>query len=178
MLDVIVTRSPHTPGRWVKQAFDSVAEAIKATAFPVNVIEIPWVEGHIGEAMMNGIAAAKSDYLCWVDDDDFVLPQIFRSFGDILVQKPQAVFARQVDLMPNGWLALRQDRSHLEVLNRTWALTLDLTPFRASPTQAIGAKAKGGIDLWEWNYIHRAGHGRSLAVRNGNFHKEAALWRT
>jgi GT2 family glycosyltransferase len=176
MLDVIITRSDDTPGRWVKQAFDSVQAAIKAAPFPVTLIKVPGVPGHIGEAYMRGIAAATSEYLCWVDDDDFVLPQCFCSLGAVLSQSPQAVFTRQIDLHPNGWLSPRDSRSHLEILNRQWALTLDLTPFHTTPTQAIGAKADKGVDLMEWNYIHRLRRDKDPILHNTYFANEKPLW--
>src|SRR6187549_3566859 len=99
MLDVLITVSADTPKGWVAQCQRSVAEAAGCAGYPVRVITVPGVPGHIGQAMVNGIKVGDAPYVAWVDDDDKVLPNAFSCLKSALEGGPTAVCARELQVL-------------------------------------------------------------------------------
>ena len=157
MLDVLLTVSEDTPRSFVAKCSSSVEEAARLAGFPVNVIVVPGVPGSIGDAMANGVARAENPYVCWVDDDDFVLPNAFSCLGPALRAGAPAVFARELHLMANGHLLMPDRRHHLTAVRTEIA---QAAPMRDNPgftmfdLVRLGEQA-GGIDELSWVYVYR-----------------------
>src|SRR5690606_40751486 len=133
MLDVLITISDSTPRNWVAQCKRTVEAAAKLAPFPVRVIEVPGVPGHIGEAMLSGLRASSAEYVAWVDDDDWVLPNAFACLQRHFSARPAAVCAREVHLLNNGAIVPFNRRHHLTAWRRDFIESIPLAEHPAFP---------------------------------------------
>src|SRR5688500_12079105 len=118
MLDVLITISESTPRKFVSECKRTVRLASDLAQFPVKVIEVPGVPGHIGQAMLAGLSKSKAPYVTWVDDDDMVLPNAFACLDRHFAQQPTAICAREIQLFSNGMLYPVNRRHHLTAFHR------------------------------------------------------------
>lgn len=172
MLDIITTVSDHTPVAWVQESLQSVRIAAEHAGFPVNLITVPGVPGHIGQAMMNGMAQATSEYVAWVDDDDFVLPNAFRCLRQHLdpdhpSQRPyDAVCAREIHLLANGRFLPHYGRHHFTAYRRSIVSRLDLTPYPSHPNALMHKMCPRVAHELSWVYVYRIYLSQGLALRS------------
>lgn len=177
MLDVIIIKSVDTPGLFVDACLASVNAAKTLAPFPVNVIVVPGVPGHIGQAMINGLALTSSTYVCWVDDDDYLLPHAFTAIAASLFLSPPAVCAREIELYANGNFKPCTVRHHLTIYKTLWVKQQDLTPFRATPNVALLKRLPlGTIDLQQWLYVRRIRLSGGMKLRGLHQQAESKLW--
>lgn len=177
MLDVLVTVSLDTPRLFIATCLESVKRAAEFAPFKVNTIIVPGVPGHIGRAMMNGLARSTGQYVCWVDDDDYVLPNAFDAIADALAERPVAVCAREVEMYANGTFKPCENRHHLTAYRADWVNQHDLLPFRATPNVALLTRLPtDAIDVPAWVYIRRNRVSGGMKLRGEYQQKEAALW--
>lgn len=156
MLDILITVSKSTPRNFVTECRRSVHVAADLAQYPVNVIEAPGVPGHIGQAMLAGLAKSTAEYVAWVDDDDFVLPNAFTCLERHFAAKPAAICAREIQLLANGRLLPRSTRHHLTAFRQDIARAVDLNAFPALPNVALSQAALANVvDEFSWVYVHR-----------------------
>ena len=155
-LDVITIISDETPRTFVEQCRQSVRDATHLAPYPVNLIEVPAVPGHIGQAMMDGISKGSAPYVAFVDDDDMVLPHAFACLSPHFEHQPTAVCAREIRLLANGRLMPMNRRHHITAYRRTAIAGVDLQLFPSRPNEALLlACAHGAVDVMSWAYVYR-----------------------
>lgn len=166
MLDVLVTISSSTPVAWVRQALRSAKEAAGLAKYPVRVIEVPGVPGHIGQAMLNGAGMGDGHYIAWVDDDDWVLPNAFSCLERHFASSPPAVCAREIHLLANGHINPCKFRHHLTAWRRDVVEAAPLAKNPAYPlVPMLEAVKDGAVDELSWVYMRRIRRSGGMAVR-------------
>jgi hypothetical protein len=166
VLDVLITVSESTPRNFVTECRRSVRVAADLAQYPVNVIEVPGVPGHIGQAMLGGLAKSTAEYVAWVDDDDFVLPNAFTCLERHFAAKPAAVCAREIRLLANGRLVPMHHRHHLVAFRRDVVDSVPLREFKAFTNLALyRAAGTSVIDELSWVYIYRLRRSGGMALR-------------
>lgn len=167
MLDVLITISESTPRRFVSECKRSVHVAAGLAQYPVNVIEVPGVPGHIGQAMRAGLMKSTASYVAWVDDDDMVLPNAFTCLERHFSEEPSAICAREIQLLANGMLHPVNRRHHLTAFHRDVVDGVDLRQFPGQPNVAIHQAARSGaVDELSWVYIWRRRRSPGMHLRS------------
>jgi hypothetical protein len=176
MLDVLITISENTPKEWVEQCLYSVLVASKRAPYAVQAHQVPGVPGHIGRAMKNGLQRTTKNYVCWVDDDDYVLPEAFVCMAHAFSSKPVAVCAREIELYANGSIEVCNSRHHLTAYSTSWAKQFDLELFRAIPNVLLlNSLPEDVIDIPEHVYVRRVRASGALALRATHMQQEMLL---
>ena len=166
MLDVIIMISKSTPHAFVDECQRTVRVAADVATYPVNVIEVPGVPGHIGKAMLAGLARSTATYVAWVDDDDFVLPNAFSCLQRHFDAKPSAICAREIQLLANSSLVAVDRRHHLTAFRREVVDTVDLANIPARPNVALhNAATNGAVDEFSWVYVWRRRRSAAMHLR-------------
>lgn len=167
MLDVLITVSETTPHNFVNECRRSVRVAADLASYQVNVIEVPGVPGHIGQAMLNGLARSTAPYVAWVDDDDFVLPNAFSCLEHHFDARPSAICAREIRLLANGRLIPTEGRHHLSAWSRDVLDASDLASCPARPYAPVFKEAMRGTitDELSWVYVYRIRLSAALQLR-------------
>jgi len=166
MLDVITIISETTPKGFVEEARRSVRAASELCTVPLNIVETPGVPGHIGQAMRNGLAQCRGDYVAWVDDDDFVLPNAFSCLERHFAVRPSAICAREIRLLANGMLRPQRMRHHLTAFRRDVLDAAPLESFAAFPNvQLQKIVSDSAVDELSWVYVYRLRMSAGLALR-------------
>jgi hypothetical protein len=155
MLDVLITISDTTPRNWVAQCKRTVEAAAKLAPFPVRVIEVPGVPGHIGHAMANGFAQTTAPYVAWVDDDDWLLPNAFACLERHFESGPAAICAREIHQLANGHLVCVDRRHHLTAYHRDAIDTGAFDDPAAPNVHLLDAVEFDAVDERSWVYVHR-----------------------
>jgi len=178
MLDVIVMRSIDTPAPLVANCLESIKIAQSKAAYPINVIVHDGVMGHLGEGMTMGLARSTNRYVCWVDDDDYLLPHAFTAIENALFNLPPALCARELSLYANGHLAHCDQRHHLTVYRTSWVKQFDLSPFKATPRVFLLKKLPPDtVDVMVWVYVHRERLSGGMKLLGKHLQAESLLWR-
>lgn len=165
MLDVIVTVSESTPKAFVNECLHSVHAAADRCPYPVNVIEVPGVPGHIGRAMERGYQRSGARYVAWVDDDDFVLPNAFSCLERHFAAGWAAIHAREIHLLANGRLIPADRRHHLTAYRRD-AIPVATFESRSRPNvHMIEAVAASAVDELSWVYVYRIRRSEASKLR-------------
>lgn len=166
MLDVHVLVLEDTPQAWVRQRRDSLDRAVAEAGFPVNVFEVPGVLGHLGQARLAGYAMGGAPYVTYVDDDDWVEPDIFSVLAEHLDGDNDAVFTAEFIHDVTGRTQVSTVPHHLCVYRRpviagvpfaelTWAVDIHCR-------HAVAGRLVAQIDKPVYHYRAR---GRSAPVR-------------
>lgn len=166
MIDVIVTISESTPRSFVNECLSTVRVAALRSAVQVDVIEVAGVSGHIGQAMLNGLARSTADYVAWVDDDDFLLPSAFSCLERHLPARPAAICAREIHLLANGRLIPVDRRHHLTAYRRDAIELVPLQDYPATPNVALLKHVDAeAVDELSWVYVYRRRLSAASALR-------------
>lgn len=166
MLDVITIVSDTTPRQFVTECRASIQRAIAQCPYPVNAIETPGVPGHIGQAMAAGIAASSAEYIAFVDDDDFVLPNAFACLERHFDRKPTAICAREIAWLANGRIVPSDRRHHLTAFRRDIVEAAALEANPATPNVDLHAAAAAQVvDELSWVYVHRIYRSAGMKLR-------------
>ena len=177
LLDVLVTQSSDTPKAFIEQCMASVNAAVKAAGYPVNVIVVPGVPGHVGQAMMNGLKLSAANYVCWVDDDDWVQPRAFAILAPALRKTPVTVCAREMQFFKNGHERPFNQRHHLTAWQSTWIKAQDLSPFKATPLVYLMKRLPADvIDVMDYVYMRRMRLSPAMKLRGLHTRAESKLW--
>jgi glycosyltransferase involved in cell wall biosynthesis len=177
LLDVLVTVSKDTPEEFVQVSKNSVDAAVKKACYPIQVITVPGVPGHVGQAMMNGLKLSTAKYVCWVDDDDWVVPRAFAILTDALATEPTAVCTHEMRTYKNGHQERFGGRHHLVAFKAAWIKDQDLTPFKATPlTYLMKHLPNDVIDIPDPVYFYRIRQSSALKLRRLHTQKESLLW--
>jgi hypothetical protein len=154
-LDVLITISESTPRHYVEECRRSVSVAASQAGYPVNVIEVPGVPGHIGQAMANGFARTMAPYVTWVDDDDFVLPPAFACLQRHFDRRPQAIVTRELHWHDNGTrMTPFPGRHHLTVFRRD-AVREEWFSEPVDIRRHVLVEGLDVIDELSWVYVYR-----------------------
>lgn len=169
MLDIITLVSENTNNSWVNQAVSSVNEAIKYSEVDCNYIISPGVPGNIRKARLQALKKSKADYIAWVDDDDYLLPNALTNTTKYLNEDYTAIFAREMRLFNNGLFKPNYRRHHFSIYRRDVvekALNNNLfwTEFVRYAEQPV-------MDLYEWVYIYRIYGSPGSVVRGKDNYK-------
>lgn len=176
MLDVITMVSESTPVDYVRECRQSIAQAAALCPFPLTIIESAGVPGHIGQAMANSLERSRQPYVCWVDDDDAVLPNAFACLAAHLAAQPTAICAREIHRMANGTWKANDHRHHLTAFRRDIVSATGLTRFCALPNLALHKNAGDGIaDERSWVYLYRVRVSAGMQLR-AQFKRQESLW--
>jgi hypothetical protein len=165
-LDVITIVSSDTPKDWVETCINSVEEAGQMVIN--NHIVSDGVEGHIGIAKRNSLKQSNADYVCWVDDDDYVLPNAFSCVTPHLKNQPAAIFTREIHLLCNGKSVHIDRRHHLAVFRRD---VLDEMPLEEWPLPTahmipfVESHEAPCIDEMSWVYVYRRYISKAMKLR-------------
>lgn len=159
--------SNDTPRSWVNECRHSVRAAIERCAYSIRAIEVPGLPGHIGHAMMNALKHSSADYVAWVDDDDFVLPNAFTCLERHFTARPTAICARECNLLANGRLVPQKYRHHLTAWRRDF---LDTMPLMDHPAYTLVSMFRAlsmtdAVDEWSWVYVRRIRRSGGMTLR-------------
>lgn len=164
-LDAVVICSEDTPSHFVRPSIDSV-EVAAARAGNVNVVVSKGVPGHIGNARRNALDLCKSEYVCFVDDDDLVLPNAFTCLDRHYDSAPSAIHAREIRLLHNGRLQMFNARHHLTAYRRDCLERVDFSKYAAYDKQAChNATDFAAVDELSWVYVWRVYLSKGAALR-------------
>lgn len=166
MIDVHVLTMPDTPEEWVRLRRETLEAAVEAAGYPVHIHEVAGIPGHIGRARAEGYARGSAPYVTYVDDDDWVDPQIFAVLEPHLDGSTDAIFTHEVVHGDDGSQRISEAWHHLCVYRRplleaisfdelTWAVDIHCR------NEAAGRIVK---EVREPLYHYRA-HGRSAPLR-------------
>jgi hypothetical protein len=166
-LDVLIMVSQTTPRGFVNEARRSARIAADLCPYPVNIIETPGVPGHIGKAMLGGLAKSTAGYIAFVDDDDFVLPNAFACLERHFALAPAAICAREIKLLANGRVIPTNRRHHLTAFHAEVARELPLELPTGSMLKGVVRAAELGtvIDELSWVYVYRIWRSAGLRLR-------------
>lgn len=155
MIDVHIIVSHDTRPEWLAQCLGSVRIAADLADFPVVIHQVPGVPGHIGKARASGYSLGSHPYVTCVDDDDYVLPNVFTQMESAIHRGVSAVCTPEwIDR--NGWDRREKGRArhHLIAYRRDvlidhtqWVCCGDIAQISVIPDDAI--------DLQERTYVHR-----------------------
>lgn len=167
MLDVLITVSDDTPKAWVTDCRDSVQHAASRAKYPVNVIEVPGIPGHIGRAMAAGFAKTTAPYVAWVDDDDYVLGEAFLCLKPYFAAAPDALCTRELWLTAAGRLlrAGEDRRHHLTAYRRDNIHVPTLLADPARPNARLIERLKRVKDIPAHVYVWRRYRSKGSALR-------------
>lgn len=158
MLDVHMIVSSTTKKEWADQALDSVAEAIEACPYKVNFYVVDGVEGHIGQGRQAGYDKGSARYMTYVDDDDYVEPEMFACLEPVLQKNFAAIFTGET-LLQNGVFSKSPERHHLAIYRRDTLEGFDLTEWVACGDVAtkylVETHPDGTVYIPTHHYIHR-----------------------
>jgi hypothetical protein len=156
-LDVVTIISDSTPREWVDECLRSIDVAASQAGYEINMIRVPGIPGHIGNAMRAGIDRSTADWLAWVDDDDYVLPNAFACLHSHFAARPTAICAREIKLGANGHRVPSQRRHHLTAFRADVARVLPMDRPDSSMLECVARAAELGavVDELSWIYMHR-----------------------
>lgn len=168
MIDVITIIDKRTPRVWITDCIQSINRAKDRCGSIRNTIQTPGVEGHVGQAISNGLKKAKAEYVCFVDDDDLVLPNAFTCLEPYLEKRLAAVFAREFHLLANGRIIMANRRHHLSLYRRDVLESIDFTslPVNTAPAMIREAESAGPVeDEFSWVYLYRVYKSKAMEIR-------------
>ena len=168
MIDVITIISEETPKHWVGESIRSVKVAADF-ADGVNIIHSDGVKNHIGKAVSNSLKKSTAEYICFVDDDDMVLPNAFRVMEKHIPNQPSTVFAREFHLLSNGRIRIPNRRHHLAMYHRDILSSISFEEHAVNiPVLMIEAaeKEEDVYDEMSWVYIYRIYRSKAMAIRS------------
>jgi hypothetical protein len=175
MLDVITVVSQTTKKGFVNQSKNSVAAAASQSAAINKIITSGGVVGNIGRAFKDSLRASTADYVCWVDDDDLVLPNAFSCVEKHLASHPAAVCAKEIYLYANGRLTFSDisKRHHLTIYRRDVVDAMPLEDFPKFTTQSKIRYIERNfpdqiIDEPSWVYIYRKYNSAGFYLRHNH----------
>lgn len=175
-LSVHILTLPDTRRDWLGQCIESVAVAAARSPVPVEVHVLPGVRGHLGLARAAGYAAGSAPWRCYVDDDDYVLPEAFEMLAPHLQEDVAAIFPRE-RIEQNGRLHPHtQGRHHLWPVRAELADAFPHSDWPSMPDemlrQAAAADPRGVLDIDAVVYVHRVyATQRCRALRKENRHE-------
>lgn len=171
-IDVITVVSDTTKKGWVNQCLRSVESASQNSDLVRRHIISPGVTGNIGLAFKNSLITSTSDYVCWVDDDDFILPNAFTCVEHHFRDSPAAIFAREIHLYANGHISIGQEtrRHHLTIYRRDVIDQMPLEDYPKFTTQSKINYVEQNfpyllVDELSWIYVYRKYNSAGFYVR-------------
>lgn len=171
-IDVITVISPGTKKGYVNQSITATKVAADHSTAVGKIITSDGVPNNIGLAFKNGLKTSTAEYVCWVDDDDLVLPNAFACLERHLASQPAAIFAREIHLYANGHLAFADPkrRHHLTIYRRDVVDRMPLQDYPKFTTQSkiqFVEKNFGHdlIDEYSWVYLYRKYNSAGFYVR-------------
>lgn len=177
LLDILITISPETPAAWVNEAVRSCMLAASEARYAVNVIKVPAVKDHIGQAMANGLKLSTAPFVAWVDDDDWVERNAFAILGMPLSRSPVAVCAREIVHYANGHTIVNPNRHHLTAYSSQYAKTQGIEQFASAPNAALlGRLPSNVIDLQDAVYNYRLYRSKGMLLREKLMQMESKTW--
>jgi hypothetical protein len=164
MLDVHVIVSENTPPEWVRQCASSIRLAVSCTPFPVAIHHISGTLGHIGKPRAEGYAQGEYPYVTFVDDDDYVLPHIFRQMENTLREGIRIAATPEI-ILRNDYFAKGRDFHHGiayrrdQVINHAaWKCCGDIAQYLSVPQELFRV-------MPEPAYVHRVYESRARLMR-------------
>lgn len=167
-LDCITIVSDSTPKSFVNECIRSIEVAAKFASYGVNSIITPGVPGDIGLAMANGVAKSTSDWVCFVDDDDFLLPSAFSCLTRHFAASPMAICAREIHLGANGRLVPVDRRHHLTAWRRDVFDHLKLTEIARPLEPLLNFVEHEAVDEYSWCYVYRMRISEGMKLRTAH----------
>lgn len=155
MLDVAINLAPWTPPQWAEQCMASVHAAAQVATFPVRIVTAAAVAGHIGNARKAVLRKCTAEYVAFVDDDDFVLPNAFMCLLPGMVAGHAAVCARHIKRgagMPD--IKVRS-RHHLTAFKREYLKAVNWVELPGGGFRQLIDNAPSVLDVHEFVYIRR-----------------------
>lgn len=166
MIDVLTIVSPNTPKGWLQQCRQSVASAISSAGFKAQHVETPFVSGSVGKAMYQGLKMSSANYIAWVDDDDWVLPNALSCMARHLASSPTAICAREIRLYQNGHAMPCDYRHHLTLWRRDILESAGLDKEAAYPlVKLLRVVEKTAVDEMSWVYFRRRWKSPATTIR-------------
>lgn len=182
MLDVHILTLPDTRRDWQRQCIQSVQAAAQRAGYPVHVHVVPGVPGHLGQARAVGYEAGSAPWKCYVDDDDYVLPEAFEVLGRHLASGVAAIFPREYVEQNGRRHAHTVGRHHLWPVRADLAAAFPHADYPSMPDEALrqhaAADPRGVVDLHDVLYVHRIWAGqRCRALRKRHRDEVAKVMR-
>lgn len=172
-LDVHVLVLPDTRKAWQRACIRSVEDAVSRAAYPVHVHIVPGIPGHLGRARAAGYGVGDAPWKCYVDDDDYILPEAFEVLGQHLDKDVAAIFPREYVEQNGRRHAYTVQRHHLWPVRTEIVQAFDHAAWPSMPDEMLRRTAasdpRGVLDLEEVLYVHRMWAGqRCRALRKAN----------
>lgn len=160
MLDVVITDNRPLSDAYHAQCVASVHEAAGLAGFPVNVIVTPGNLKAIAQARLAGFDQGSAEYVTFIPDFDYVLPNAFAALGPALRAGAPAVYGRELHLR-GGRLTKFPGRHHLAVYRRealeSVRAAFETGSVREATAAVRAATARGAVDVHEPTYVRRMG---------------------
>lgn len=175
-VDIVVIVSPDTKKQWVNQSISSAKTAINmADAYKLNLVIAEGIPGSSSKAIKSAVQKSKADYICFIDDDDYALPNAFTSTLCRIKEEPAAIFPREIHYsVCNGLFSYNEQRHGMGIYRRD---VLESQKIDTEPTVYLASYATEEygniIDIMQWVYIHRIYDSKCRKIR-ANF-REGAL---
>lgn len=155
MLDVLTSVLDTTPTEWVGQCVLTVADAARRAGYPVRHIVAPGHAGHMGLARERAFRLSSAPWVCFVDDDDYVLPNAFACLRPHFDAGPDMICTAERQLYNNGRTAPGLRRHHLTVFRRDKVEGFDFAAHAADPDTPLRQTCGTVVDVPEVAYVWR-----------------------
>lgn len=164
MLDVHLLVTHRLPAGWLEQAIESIFEARRAAPFPIAVQLVGESVGDFWGARWRGYDAGTSEYMTYLDADDWLEPDAFncllepmQSGADMIVVQGRYhnLSTGKVGIAPRG----------MRVVRRSYAEGFDRSDTRGCcPACTMQRHAKNPVTIMQPNANFRVGYD-SLALQ-------------
>lgn len=172
MIDVHVLTHEGTKQSWLDQCLESLRGE------PVNVHVVDNAGRSVGEGRARGYVLGETDYVAYVDSDDYVLPGCFTACLEGLQHAAAVVTLEYVEI--NGTIIPVPKPAHSVAVYRREAVAPYIARLRASPHTADWhlRRALHPTQLQTVGYVWRAHPGGDHVHTMQALEKEHRLWQT
>lgn len=159
MLDVHILTLPNSRQGWLRQCVASAKAAAAKADYPVHIHVVAGIDGHLGKARAKGYSYGSAPWKCYIDDDDYVLPEAFVVLGDHLDKDLAAVFPREYVEQNGKRHGGTTGRHHLWPVRSDLALSFEHDKWPSMPDEMLRRHAasdpRGVLDIDDVLYVHR-----------------------
>lgn len=159
MLDVHILTLPNTRRDWQEQCIASANQAAARASYPVHIHVVQGIPGNLGASRKKGYAAGNSPWKCYIDDDDYVLPEAFELLGPHLEKGAAVIFPKERLLQNGRFHSVMYQGHHLWPIRSDLAASFDHEMWKAMPDEMLSRVGRddprGALWVDDVVYVHR-----------------------